>query len=204
MTTGFRTVFAVTSALAFMLAPAVANAQQAAAETNTVAISTVLAAAAKRSGKKFIVDPRVTGEVLLLQNNLAAMTYDDFLMVMQIHGFAVVTNGNYVRVVPEAGVRQLALPKADDDAHPLAEYVTKVLSVKNIPAAMLVPVLRPLIPQQGHLVAIPCTNDLIIVDTFGNVQRLEKIIRSLDHGEPHTPAKCSALPLAGPAAALSG
>lgn len=196
MTRRFRGVFAIASALAFTLAPVVTDAQSATAEPNTTPISTILAAVAKSSGKKFIIDPRVRGDVQLLQNDPASMTYDEFLMLLQVHGFAAVTNGDYVQVVPDASVRSLALPTDVDDAHPLAEYVTRVVSVKSVPAAMLVPILRPLIPQQGHLVALPCTNDLIIVDTFGNVQRLEKVIRSLDDGEPYKPEKCSASSLA--------
>lgn len=189
--TRFRGLLTVASALALMTAPLAINAQSATVESNTVSIATVVAAMAKRSGKKFIVDPRVTGDVLLLRDSPASLTYDDFLMLLQVHGFAAVTNGDYVRVVPDASVRQLAVPTATDEKHPLAEYVTKVIAVKNIPAATLVPVLRPMLPQQAHLVAMTCTNDLLIVDTFGNIQRIEKLVRSLDRGEPHTPAPCS-------------
>jgi general secretion pathway protein D len=60
-----------------------------------------------------------------------------------------------------------------------------------MPAAQLVPLLRPLLPQQAHLVAVPCTNVLLIADTFGNVQRIEKLVRVLDvAGEPYKPEKC--------------
>lgn len=184
----FRRALAVV--IAFTL-PSLANSADSRSDgANTVPISTVIAAVARRSGKKFIVDPRVQGDAVLLQDNPAALSYDDFLMLMNVHGFAAVTNGDYVRVVPDASVRQMALPLADGDKHPLAEYVTRVITVKSIPASQLVPLLRPLIPQQGHLVALPCTNDLIVVDTFGNTQRLEQIIKTLDRGEPYVPEKC--------------
>jgi hypothetical protein len=42
----------------------------------------------------------------------------------------------------------------------------------------------------GHLVAFPCTNMLVLVDTFGNVQRIEKLLQTLDVGGPFTPPKC--------------
>jgi general secretion pathway protein D len=65
--------------------------------------------------------------------------------------------------------------------------------VKSVPAAQLVPILRPLLPQQAHLVAIACTNVLVIVDTFANVQRIEKLVRALDTaGEPYKSDKCGA------------
>jgi general secretion pathway protein D len=189
MIKGFGGAFIVASVLA--LAPVLTEAEQESTDPNAVPIATVLSSVAKRSGKKFIVDPQVRGDVVLLERNFASLTYEDLLMLLQVNGFTAVTNGDYVRVVPLAAVRQLALPMATDDRHPLAEYVTKIVPVKNMPAPLLVPTLRPLIPQQGHMVAMPCTNDLLIVDTFGNIQRLEKIIRSLDRGEPHRPGKCT-------------
>lgn len=183
---------AVIAALAFT--PLAATAQSVEAAEKKTPISTVIAAIAKRTGKKFVVDPRVGGDVLLVQEDPGALTYEDFLMLLRVHGFAAVANGNYVSVVPDANVRHMPLPQAGDEKHPVAEYVTKIVSVKSVPAATLVPVLRPLLPQQAHLVAIVCTNDLLIVDTFGNVQRLEKLIRSLDRGEPYVPTCASAEP----------
>lgn len=186
-----RKAFAVAMAVAIGFASSTTSAEQQSDRSNAVPISTVLEAVAKRSGKKFIVDPRVQGDVVLLQENPAALSYDDFLLVMQVHGFAAVTTGDYVRVVPDASVRQLALPIATGDKYSAAEYVTRIIPVKSVQAAQLVPILRPLIPQHGHLVAMPCTNDLIIVDTFGNIQRLEKVIKTLDRGEPYVPPTCA-------------
>ena len=64
--------------------------------------------------------------------------------------------------------------------------------MKNVSAAQLVPLLRPIIPQSGHLVALPSVNKLFIVDTFGNIQRIQTIIDALDVGAPYTPEKCEA------------
>ena len=52
--------------------------------------------------------------------------------------------------------------------------------MRNISAAQLVPVLRPLIPQYGHLVAYPASNMLIISDRANNVNRLMRIIQRID------------------------
>jgi type II secretory pathway component GspD/PulD (secretin) len=190
---------AIAVVAAFGLAPLGTNAASESDGANTVPLSTMIAAVAKRSGKKFIVDPRVQGDAMLFQENPASLSYEGLLMVLNVHGFAAVTTGDYVRVVPDASVRSLALPLADGDKHPLGEYVTRIIRPKSVPASHLVPLLRPLIPQQGHMVAMPCTNDVIIVDTFGNIQRLEQIIKSLDRGEPFTPPKCEHGPIMPPA-----
>jgi general secretion pathway protein D len=60
------------------------------------------------------------------------------------------------------------------------QMVTRVIQVDNVAAAQMVPILRPLVPQQGHLAAYPATNVLIISDRAINVERLVSIIRRID------------------------
>jgi general secretion pathway protein D len=62
----------------------------------------------------------------------------------------------------------------------MALMVTRVVQVDNVAAAQLVPILRPLVPQQGHLAAYPATNVLIISDRANNVERLLTIIQRID------------------------
>lgn len=50
----------------------------------------------------------------------------------------------------------------------------------HVNAAELVPVLRPLVPQDGHLAAYSPANSLIISDTAANVDRLEVLIGRVD------------------------
>ena len=49
-----------------------------------------------------------------------------------------------------------------------------------------------MVPQYGHLVALPCVNKLILVDMYANVRRIESVIEALDVGEPFKPEKCEA------------
>ena len=60
------------------------------------------------------------------------------------------------------------------------EFITQVLEIKNVDAAQLVPILRPLVPQRGHLAAYPASNVLVISDSGANIRRLKKIISSID------------------------
>jgi type II secretory pathway component GspD/PulD (secretin) len=196
-----RRGMSIIAAVAFLTIAAApsAGAQSEASATprqDGVPIAQLIEAVAKRTGKTFIVDPRVQGEALLIGADPAKLDYAELLSVLQVHGFAVVARGDVVRVIPDANVRQQPLAiVTGKEAHPDAEFVTKTLSIKNVPAAYLVPILRPLLPQVGHLVAFPCTNMLMIVDTFGNVQRIEKLVQAIDVGGPHTPAKCDPEPV---------
>jgi len=158
-----------------------------------VPIEELIAVVAKRTGKTFIVDPRVQGDAILIGGDAMKIDYAELLSVLQVNGIAVVERGNIVRVIPDANVRQQPLAiVTGKESHPDAEYVTKTFTLKNVPASHLVPILRPLLPQVGHLVAFPCTNMLMIVDTFGNVQRIEKLVQALDVGAPYTLPKCDA------------
>ena len=156
-----------------------------------VPVEELIATVAKRTSKTFIIDPRVQGEAVLIGSDPAKIDYAELLSVLQVHGFAAVERGGVVRVIPDANVRQSPVPiVTGKESHPDAEFVTKTFTLKNVPAALLVPLLRPLIPQMGHLVAFPCTNMLMLVDTFGNVQRIEKLVQTLDVGGPYTLPRC--------------
>ncbi len=54
------------------------------------------------------------------------------------------------------------------------------MTIKHINAAQLVPILRPLVAQQGHLAAYPTTNVLIISDRASNILRIDRIIAEMD------------------------
>ena len=73
---------------------------------------------------------------------------------------------------------------------PDAQVVNYVIPVKNGPAAYLVPILRPLLPQMAHLAAAVCSNSLLIVDSFANVRKIETLVKTLDVGTPYKPEKC--------------
>jgi general secretion pathway protein D len=186
-------IVAALTLLAIVVAPSVGAQSEPSAtpRKSGVPVEELIASVAKRTGKTFIVDPRVQGEAVLIGIDPAKLDYAELLSVLQVHGYAVVERGNVVRVIPDANVRQQPLAIiSGKESHPDAEFVTKTWTVKNVPAAYLVPILRPLLPQAGHLVAFPCTNMLMIVDTFGNVQRIEKLVQALDVGGPFTPPKC--------------
>jgi type II secretory pathway component GspD/PulD (secretin) len=162
-------------------------------QEGTMPISRLLSLVAKKTGKKLVVDPRVRGDVMLIGQDPSNISYGDFLTILQMYGFAAVESGGYVLVVPDVTIRAMPVPLlSGKESHPDAEYVSKVISVKNMPAAFLVPVLRPLLPQHAHLAAITCSNVLVVVDTFANVRRLEAMIQSVDIGETYKPEKCDA------------
>lgn len=135
------------------------------------------------TGKNFIVDPRVKGRVTIIsakamdENEL----YEVFLAVLGVHGFAAVPSGKVIKIVPAAGAKQESIPTVDRrEGVEADQIVTRVIQVQNVSAAQIVPILRPLIPPQGHLAAYTPTNVLIISDSAANVERIASIISRVD------------------------
>ena len=135
------------------------------------------------TGKNFIVDPRVKGKVTII--SAKAMDekelYEVFLAVLGVHGFAAIPGDNVIKIVPAAGAKQESVPTVELRSRVEADQiVTRIIQVQNVSAAQIVPILRPLIPPQGHLAAYTPTNVLIISDTAGNVERIAAIIARID------------------------
>jgi type II secretory pathway component GspD/PulD (secretin) len=177
------------------------NASQGAAESaaesagrgDGVPIERIIAAVSKKTGKKYLIDTRVHGSVEIVGQNISAVSYPELLSILQLNGFTAVEGSNYVSVVPESIIRQMPLPQATGKENfPEAQWVTTVIAVKNVPAASLVPILRPLLPASGHLAAAVCSNSLLATDSFAKVKLLEKLVASLDVGSPYVPRSCEA------------
>jgi general secretion pathway protein D len=163
------------------------------AEPGTISVTDLISAVATKTGKKFIVEPRVRAQILLVGQSPSAVSLPDLAAILLPYGFVVIEYGNYVRVLPDANARLSPVPLAvGNERHGDAEMVTRIINVKSLPATSLVPILRPIVPQYGHLVAVPCTNVLMLVDTYANVRRFETIVQSLDTADkPFEPPSCS-------------
>lgn len=146
-------------------------------------INALIGTVAEVTGRNFIVDPRVKGKVTVISSRPmnADEVYEVFLSILKVHGFAAVQSGSVVKIVPDVTAKQEGIPNATAE-HPGIgdEMVTRVIQVEHVAAAQLVPILRPLVPQQGHLAAYPDTNVLIISDRAENVTRLASIIHRID------------------------
>jgi len=141
---------------------------------------------ADMTGKNFVVDPRVRARdvtVVSTKALSASEVYELFLSVLQVHGYAAVPSGDIIKIVPNTTAKQSNLPLVGENESGGEALVTRVIPVENSPVEELVPVLRPLVPQYGHLAAVGSANALIISDHIDNIRRMEAIIASLDNAE---------------------
>ena len=160
-------------------------AQQSATTLNfrDVDLAQVVEVVAAVTGKRFIIDPRVRAQVTIISSTPMApdALYETFLSILQVHGFIAVPSGDIVKIIPDANARQVPANDLPDRVSSTSdEFVTQVVAVRNVNAAQLVPILRPLMPQQAHLVAYQASNSLIISDRASNVNRMIRIIQRID------------------------
>lgn len=153
-----------------------------------VDIRALIETVADATGKNFIVDPRITGNITVVTSTpmKAAQVYDVFLSILKVHGYAAVPNGNVVKIVPNVNVKQ------DGEENELRaagkngdEQLTRVLQVHHIDAAQAVQTLMPLMPQYAFMGAVPDGNAIILSDTAANVDRLVAVIKQIDKSKMH-------------------
>jgi len=136
------------------------------------------------TGRNFVIDSRVTGKASLISNKPMndEEAYQAFLSILQVQGFTVIDAGRVTKIVPDSVARQIDSKVNSDNLKALGEeMVVQVISVKNVSATALLPILRGLVNQQvAHLAAYAPSNVIVIADHAANVARITEIIKRID------------------------
>ena len=141
------------------------------------------------TGTTMVVDPNVKGKVRVISSKPVSQAelYDLFLSILDVQGYTAVRSGQVIRIVPSKDARSSPVPIMEDQAAVgNDEYVTQVIRLDNISAAKLIPVLRPLVPQQAHMAAYAPSNAIIISDIRSNIGRIVDIIERMDRSAIQT------------------
>ena len=134
------------------------------------------------TGTTIVIDPSVKGKVKVVSSKPVsrAELYDLFLSILDVHGYTAVRSGEIVRVIPNKNARSAPVDVISGTSVINDEYVTQVIRLENVSAAKLIPVLRPLVPQQAHMAAYAPSNAIIISDVRANISRIAEIIDRMD------------------------
>jgi general secretion pathway protein D len=146
-------------------------------------IQSVIKVVGQHTGRNFILDPRVQGTVNIVSDKPVSkdMLYQILLSTLRVQGYAAVEGDGFVKIVPEAEAKTSAGPTGEAAARvPGDRIVTQVFILQNENATQLVPVLRPLVTANNFIGAYPNNNAIIITDYASNVQRIRRIIESID------------------------
>lgn len=136
---------------------------------------------ADTTGYTVIMDPKIRANIQVISQEPVnrQQLYDMFLSVLSMNGFTAIKNDNVLRIVSDKTVRTQPIP-VTSRGRVNAEYITRVIELENITATKLIPVLRPLMPQEGHMAAYADSNAIIVSDSRENVQKIIEIISQLD------------------------
>ncbi len=153
---------------------------------NNADIRVLINTVSEATGKNFIIDPRVKAKVTVVSSKSMSKDeiYEVFLSILDVHGFSAIPGDDITKIVPDVSAKQGAVPTGYNERYTgTDQLVTRVLQLQNVAANQLVPILRPLVPQQGHLAAYTPSNVLVITDNASNIDRLIKVIRRIDRAE---------------------
>jgi general secretion pathway protein D len=136
----------------------------------------------KKTGKQFLLDPRLRAEVPIGTLDLDRLDYPRLLDILRLNQWATYEADGVVVVTPDANSRQLPMPVSTSISPKTldSELVTLLIHAKNVCATQTVPILRPLMPQAAHLAAMPQTNTLMLVDYASNARRIVDLFERLD------------------------
>ena len=161
--------------------PGVAVAATATPATQTLTLQSLLQQQSQATGRRFVIDPKVPAQ-LRVGTGSDTGGWAAALAVLRGNGVAAFTVGGITNLVLDTEIRTQPLPviTADDASIADDEWVTRSIALRYLDATQLVPVLRPLLPQQGQLSAVPGGNALLVVDRYANTRRLLATLREMD------------------------
>jgi len=146
-------------------------------------ITTFITDMGQLTGKAFIIDPRVKGQVTIVSQH--PMTRDEayhvFISTLNVHGFTAVKANGVTKIVPVVNVKEDVMKFASDSAPGHGdEYVTRVLKLDQVSAQEILPLVKPMVAKEAHLVAYAPSNVLIVIDRADNVERIATLINKID------------------------
>lgn len=136
------------------------------------------------TGRNFVVDPRVKGNVTILSSDRISMSELEavFQSTLAVNGFSTVDAGQVTKIVPSTEARTMGVetdPLRDD--RPAADVpITQIIPLTRADATELKRLLTPMITRSAYIAAYTDANVLLITDTAANIRRMLKIIRELD------------------------
>ena len=145
-------------------------------------IQEFVAQVARITGKTFIVDPKLKGQVTVISDTPLGKdgVYALFLSVLRLQNYTAVPSGDVIRIQQSATGKQTPGVLGRPEAAAPEELMTEVIAVQKTASDELLKLLRPLIPQYGHIGSVTNPNVVIISDHADNILRLKKLIREID------------------------
>ena len=172
------------AALAVFMLINPAHAQQGTIELNfrDAPLEEVVEGVGRATGKNFVIDPQVGTDRRFTLIGYRPVSeeglYQAFLSMLSAHGIVAVPSGPVIKLSPDRTLRIYA--EVPEGALQSDELETRVLSIDNVQAQTLVPILRPLLSPGAHLAAHAQTNVVILSDRGSNLNRVARVVKRID------------------------
>ncbi len=150
-----------------------------------VAITVIIDAISKLTGKNFIYDDRVRGKVTVISPSPVSIAeaWAVFESVLKIKGFTSIPGpAGVLKIVPLRDAKESNIETIRDDRQSANRdnYVTRLIPLYYIDATAITSTLKPLISKDSAVVVYAPTNTIILTDTMANIRRLLGILETLD------------------------
>ena len=136
------------------------------------------------TGKNFVVDPTVKGNVTIISPTKISEedAYRVFESVLEIHGFTTVPSGAVVKILPTVGARSQNIDtlSSRERKNPEDRVVTQLIPLKFTSPVEMQKVLQPLVSKTSVVIPHTQSGMLIVTETLSNINRLLTIIETLD------------------------
>ncbi|MDC0440846.1 type II secretion system secretin GspD [Gammaproteobacteria bacterium] len=134
----------------------------------------------KFSKKTLILDPRVKGRISIFSDSIlsAEQVWDVYLRTIQVHGFAALSDGGVVRIVPENEAT-----RDSNKSLSQSSIETKIFTLKNRAAGEILSQIKPITGRQSHLSSIPSINSILLVDKRSNIERIGQLLKKIDQND---------------------
>ncbi len=148
-------------------------------------IAAVVRIFSKKTKRNYILDERVKGKISIYLPGKVSSDESTRILdaVLQMKGFTSVPIGeNLWKIVPLKEAIQSTIPTIMQDSAelPTASMITRILTLKYMAADEAKQILQPLVSSDGLMNAYTGTNSLIIIDSEDNIDRLVRIVDSMD------------------------
>jgi general secretion pathway protein D len=151
---------------------------------NNVDINVFIKFISELTGKNFIVDQRVRGNVTIISPTKisVAEAYKVFESVLEVNGFSTVQAGKATKILPSPEARTSDIPTriSTKPVTPQDQLVTQLIPLTYANADEIKRLFTPMVSKTSLIVAYAPTNTLIVTDVLSNIQRLIKILKEID------------------------
>jgi general secretion pathway protein D len=171
--------------------------EQVSIDFDNVDIKVFIKFISKLTNKNFVVDNRIKGTVTVISPTKLSVkdAYRVFESVLDIHGFSTVESGEVIKIIPSPNARtdniDTRLMSGPEDA--ADRIVTRIIPLDYADSDELQRLLAPLVPKGSVMLSYRDTNMLIVTATIASIERLMKIITTID--VPNIGKKISVIPL---------